>query len=409
MESGVVTDPNVVLKQLSDQIDSALDVRLNCLHIDDLGDWVCRVESQLASKFAALQAKSVAAADDAALAPRNGVRATDQYVAARVPVDPATVRADGRIGVWLGDFPILERQFQRGRLSREHVEFLRKADNPRIQRHMIDAQEFFTRIASEFDWVDFGNNFGYWLLAADPDGEQPKEQLAQRRFTLKKNPDGTWRGSFRLDPIAGSAVNTAISHEANRLRDDDNQANAHRTSVQRNADALTNIVTRGAKRNPKTPLPAPLVHVTVGQLLAEDMVREAARRADARDNGEVYEAEPLIASGTDPNRRCELADGTPIHPHMAMAVLAVANFKRLVLDPDSRILDLGDSVRSFPKDLKLAILAAARGRCRNAGCDAPYTWLQPDHIRAHNNQGPTSTDNSQGLCEPDNQYKSDRW
>ena len=63
-----------------------------------------------------------------------------------------------------------------------------------------------------------------------------------------------------------------------------------------------------------------------------------------------------------------------------LAVMAVAQMKRIILEPESAILDLGRDARSFTKNMKLAMLVAARGRCSSFGCDAPFSWLQADHI-----------------------------
>jgi hypothetical protein len=91
-----------------------------------------------------------------------------------------------------------------------------------------------------------------------------------------------------------------------------------------------------------------------------------------------------------------------------MAILATATLRRLVLGADGEILDLGRRVRTFPRHLKQALAAQSRGRCANQGCDAPYTWLQADHITPWNRNGTTSVGNGQMLCGPDNRRKSDQ-
>lgn len=53
---------------------------------------------------------------------------------------------------------------------------------------------------------------------------------------------------------------------------------------------------------------------------------------------------------------------------------------RLVLDAESRIVDLGRTTRGFPTYLKNAGLAAARGRCSTDGCTAPFR-LAPSRSR----------------------------
>jgi len=57
---------------VSTALDEALAVPLSTMPVDELGDWVCAVESTISAKLAALQARSVQAADDACVGPRTG-------------------------------------------------------------------------------------------------------------------------------------------------------------------------------------------------------------------------------------------------------------------------------------------------------------------------------------------------
>jgi len=91
METGGTATPETALKTLLAAFDQVLAVTLSTMPVDDVGDWVCVVESAVNAKAAALSARSVQAADDAMAGPRNGARNTCQYVAARTPVDPAVV------------------------------------------------------------------------------------------------------------------------------------------------------------------------------------------------------------------------------------------------------------------------------------------------------------------------------
>ncbi len=397
MTLGGVAQAVVAVKAIDSAVDEAAEVPWNCVDPDELADAVARLEVT-AAKVSALRARVLAETEQSPVAARHGFRTTDQYVAARTGHDPAEVRAELRIGRWLRMFPMFSAAYAVGRLSRGHVEWMRRAHNRRIHHHLVDAQEHLIDSAAKLDWVDWLRVWGYFLTAADPDGTLPKDQLQKRRCTIRKRSDGTVSGTFLLDPVSGHAVKTAIDFETQRLLDLDAENDIQRSGTERTADALTQVVMRGAAR-PSGDLPAPLVHVSIGQELAQDMIR-AATDID----GDTI---ALLADPDDINRWCELADGTPIHPHHAMGILAVAEFIRLELDPESAILDLGDETRCFPKDIKLAMLAAARGRCRTPGCDAPYAWLEADHIHPWVKHGRTATHNGQALCRPDNRHKRD--
>ncbi len=42
------------------------------------------------------------------------------------------------------------------------------------------------------------------------------------------------------------------------------------------------------------------------------------------------------------------------------------------------------------------------------GMQRPYAWLVADHVVPHSKHGPTSLNNGQILCNPDNHTKRDR-
>ena len=387
--------------RLLDDLDSALsalvEARWMVVPREELADVVCRVESSLATKMDAVRAAVVVAADDAAVGLVDRARTTDQLVSGRTGVDPARVRADGRLGRWLEAFPVFAEAFGRGVLSRDHLEQLRKSDNVRNHLSLIESQQMLLDAAKTVDWRDWSEVVRYWLLAADPDGDIPKEQLRNRRMSMTKLADGSWTGKFRLDAVSGQILRNAVAMEEQLILDEDAELGIFRQAADRQVDALVRIVGRGAARTNRE-LPAPLVHLVIGKKLAEDMVRQSI----------TGDSTPFEMSQSDVDRRCEFADGTPVHPNAALAVLAVAKFIRLVLAPNSRPLNLGRSTRSFPKDIKMAMMVAARGRCRTPGCDAPYAWLQADHRTPWTRHGLTNIDNGDALCGPDNRFKGDK-
>ncbi len=74
----------------------------------------------------------------------------------------------------------------------------------------------------------------------------------------------------------------------------------------------------------------------------------------------------------------------------------------------SRTKNLGYDVRLFNDAQRQALLVEARGQCTTSGCDAPYSWLEADHIHPSSKGGATDLDDGQMKCRPDNLRKSDR-
>jgi len=301
-----------------------------------------------------------------------------------------------------------------GSITRRHAQVLRDLDNPRSHSDLLAAQDYLVEAGTRCSWQDFVTVCNQWIANADPDGNLPDERTRNRRLTLKRRADGTLSGSFDLDTIGGDAVKNAIEREALRLfridADPTHPEARTRNHTQRMADALVNLVTRGAIRKDGT-VGAPLIHIVVGQdVLDEAICRKAAADAgvlpigpDGNPLGDNLNIDP-----DDPLRRCELVDGTPIHPNQVVALLGVATLRRLVLGADGEILDLGRATRDFPRRLNQAMLAAQRGRCAKDGCDAPPSWLQADHIVPWHPNGHTATSNGQMLCSPGNRAKGDR-
>ena len=126
---------------------------------------------------------------------------------------------------------------------------------------------------------------------------------------------------------------------------------------------------------------------------------------------------PTVPLAANPPRRhweldgstegAELVDGTPLHPAAAVAVLASATLRRLVMGAESEILDLGRRVRCFPQHLGEVLLVAGRGQRVVRGCDAPVTWLQADHLVPWARGGPTDVANGRTCCDPHNKADGD--
>jgi hypothetical protein len=406
----LIDSPTKALEQLHDALDTSSALPLTCLSSDELANHLCslqqvrsRLEAQLCAATAEAHASGVAALDSQ--------RSVAALVGARTRVDPAVVGSDRATGVWLTRFPEFANAFAVGLIARCHVQLLKAKDNARTHSAMVESQTFFIEQAQHLGWSDFCAVVEYWVLAADPDGEEPKRQVAARRLSMRRKGDGMATGSFDLDPLAGALVRSALGQEAARLlrAESDNPASSEapplRSHAQRYVDALVNLVGRGARIGGT--IPAPLIHIVLSQRVAEDMITRLACEAKGALLPDDVDPYSLPIGFGDPDQRSELADGTLIHPALALAAVAKSTLRRLVLTAESEIADLGRSVRNFPRYLKDALLAAARGRCDVIGCDAPFAWLEADHYIPWSRGGHTSLSNGRAKCRPHNLEKRD--
>ncbi len=406
---GALAHGSRVLGDLNAAFDDVLAMPLHCLSRTELDDWINQTQ-RFTSRMAAMACNAATAADQAGVQLLGPHRTLADHVAAQARIESSTVGSDLLLGRWLQRFPDFAEAAAAGTLSRRHLQILRSNDNTRTHRAMWDAQAFFVELAATLVWKDFNEALRYWVLAADPDGDEPKEQVKKRHVRLVTGGDGFVNGQFGYDPLTGAMIKDAVEHEAQQLWRDEQAGNhALRTKAQRQADALATLVARGTKSG-KTQ--RPLIHLVVSdEVLADAAIRLACGDSDDPQRTPLpswLDPNRLPLAWGDVDRRCELVDGTPVHPRLVAALLDLADLRRLVLTADSEVADLGTQVRFYPRHMKDAILAAGRGRCEVQGCSAPLSWLQADHHQPHARGGATSLDNGRSRCDPHNKAKGDR-
>jgi hypothetical protein len=80
--------------------------------------------------------------------------------------------------------------------------------------------------------------------------------------------------------------------------------------------------------------------------------------------------------------------------------------QRLVLGPESEVLDLGRKARLFTAAQRQAMLRG-RGRCQWRNCDSP--WVEADHVTRWVDGGKTSVDDGRMLCAFHHRMRHQGW
>jgi len=360
--------------------------------------------SGLQSQLDSLMAMAVVAGTRAAVHKQQKYKYRNiaQMVADRTGADPARVRRLGRLGEWVDEFSDFNEAWADGLLLTEHIDMIRKvADNSRTHSALLRDQQLFIEWACDYDFHDYTECCGAWVNANDPDGEIPKEQTAKTYFRARKHADGSVKLDGYLDPLSGAAFMTALNQETQKLfrAKQDSDSPLQLDLGKQGADALMNLIVRGHKNTNGTET-TPLINIVMSQSVAADLLDRMRRPV-----GESSTPFPIAFDDID--GRCELIDGTQLHPHFAMQALATADFQRHIMDAKGRILDSSVNSRFFSEAQKHALRVQARGRCRKRGCDAPFPWLEADHRVARSRGGLTEMANGQMLCRPDNLAKGD--
>lgn len=382
---------------LGETLDDLFEAAPSTVSDDDLADALA-VFPVLESRMDALQSRLLDMARERALAQRNGVAKLDHYLQAKTALSGFEARARIRRTNWLTSFPLFAQAHEAGVVSVEHLERIRKSlDNQRTHVVLQRSQQLFIDAARDCSYADFEKVCDYWKIAADPDGQEPADQIAQTSFRARRRSDGMISVAGLLDPLSGQTFLTAWEAEAQKLAVTDDETGESRSMGKRGADALLRLVARGAARSDGSH-PDPLIHIVMSLRVAEATLQRFAYGADV----------PVDVDPFDVDKRCELIDGTPIHPRLAFAVLGVAALQRVVVDAKSRPLNVSYASRGFPKWLKHILAIRSRGRCEKHGCDSPYAWLQADHELAHSHGGPTAYANANNYCRPCNLAKGDQ-
>lgn len=329
-------------------------------------------------------------------APRStGVRTAGQLVGVETSADPASVRVALARGRWLRDFPLFEAAFAAAEISGSHLDVLRRTvDGPLTHWQLVEEQDFFLDAARDCSFADFKKVAAYWLIAVDPDGDEPREQEERTGLSMRKGRGGRLFIRGELDAISGEVVHAAVGRRAQQMAAADQDQGVVRTEAQRHAAALVELVSQGFAR-PGTPTP-PLINIVMSQRVAEYLIEQAAEPT----------SDPSPVRWDDVDGRCELIDGTPIHPKQVLSLFGVATFRRHILDARSRAIDVSVNARAFPAWMRNVFHIQARGGCETPGCDAPHRWMQADHVRPSSRGGKTRLANGQNLCAADNQAKT---
>ena len=389
-ESGALKSLDASLAALSEEF-------LPTMSADELGARCLSLQTAR-QRLDGIIAGGIAEAERAGVAANAGLRTMAQFLAARTHASPDALRADHRVGVWVGQFAQLEDAMLNGSLSRQHVDQLRRTENIRVFAAMQRDQQLFIRFAADLEWKSFKNTVKYWLMVNDQDGPDPEDHEAENSCTLTEMSNGRVRLTLDLDPKSGGILKQQLQDEENSLFDKDQEDGTVRTASQRRAAAAANLIERGAGRSEAKA--KPLIHVVMSLKVLMHTIAQLAKEPHEQDFVSVLDA-------NDVDGRCELLDGTPVHPKYALVLLMHARIRRQVLTAKSNTLNASSPTRLFPQWMKDIRLVETRGQCETAGCDALTSWLQADHHTPFSETGQTTLADLRNLCRPDNLAKGD--
>ena len=188
-----------------------------------------------------------------------------------------------------------------------------------------------------------------------------QQQREDRRFSVTQDPDGSWKLFGHFDYMAGRRFSMALAKMVEAFRREE-KPDSEITYLQRNADALLQLVTRDG---PQRAAPASLLIIS--------------------------EYDPATGEFGQPR----LDDGQPVPPEELARFIDDAEVYTAFADAEGQPLWLGRSQRSASVAQRI-MLAARDGGC--IGCKSPSERCEAHHIQHWTDDGPTDIDNLVQLC-----------
>lgn len=233
---------------------------------------------------------------------------------------------------------------------------------PEAEPHLVD-------IVEDLDAVDTHKTVVYWRQTVEGPGELDAEvQFARRGLSISDTTGGMTRVDGWLTRTCAEAFRAGLEANMPPRRDGDT-----RTPAQRRHDSLDNL-SRDWLDNGTTP--------TVGGekphlLILTDL-----------------EALQGVAGGTH-----ETIDGNILDVDTLRMIACDSSITRIVLGPDSEVLDIGRKTRVWTPAQRRAIIARDR-HCQGPGCRAKPKHCDIHHVHHWADGGTTTIDKGKLYCRP---------
>ncbi len=304
-----------------------------------------------------------------------------------------------RTGRMLRRMPLVAQAAHDGRVRTPQLTVLGVAHaNTRACERMPEFDELLATHGAHLRYPDFARLVGRWVALADPDGAARRhDRVDEDRHAAVRTVGeatslvaaGTALAGAELREILLRFVEVELATDwaeaRARLGDEACTSTLARTDRQRRFDALVAIF-RAAAGSGAIPVTDPLVNILLDARTAADTLVRAT-------GGEV----PVPSPDEVLARRCETVDGVQVDPRDALAAMLLGQLRRVVLDAESVVIDLGRRGRLFRGGARDAVLLPT-DRCAWPGCIVPGPHSEIDHLLEWERGGRTRPCNGVPKC-----------
>jgi hypothetical protein len=190
-----------------------------------------------------------------------------------------------------------------------------------------------------------------------------------------------------------------------------------RTDAQRRFDALVNIfqtASTAADNGITGAAAATVVNIvadsaTWGRLLVAGGLAAATdldgNPIDPFTGLALDDLDSLLANLVDPSQMCKTANGIALHPHDVLRSALSGHIRRIVVDSDQVVIDMGRKQRLFTGNARHAAKLLIT-HCEHTGCELRADWCDIDHVNEWDrDHGATNQHNAAVLCRFHNNDK----
>ena len=363
-------------------------------------------------KLEAVAVSIVAEADRREVFRDDGHVSVRGWVKASLRVADLAVTHRVRTATLVRDLPMCADALAAGRLGVDQIrELARLHANRRCGDQLAASVDGLIEVATTHTFDVFKQTARQWEQLADADGAHRDHDHAHAARTARAVAVGD---EVFLEGRFGTAQGAAITEVLERftqaefdaewddlrarLGDDACPHLLERSDRQRRADAVAAIFAAAATALPDAKRAEPVVRIIIDQAVYDAQLAAMTGHSNVAD-----------VDLTDlAHQRCQTTSGLPIDPADAVAASLIGHIRRVIIDADGLIIDLGRRSRIFTGSAREAArLQAAfdlHGRCLWPGCG--HHHCQIDHTQPWPDGGPTDVRNAGPLCPRHNRFKT---
>jgi Domain of unknown function (DUF222) len=318
--------------------------------------------------------------------------------------------------------------------SPQTTTFAKTFANRRVRDRLPEFIPTLLEHAEQLPYTDFATCINTFTTLADQDGAHHDRD---HNITTRRASAFDVGGTLELRMAGGDALTAAemiAIHRAFTEReytkdiatrrqlhgDDADNHDLARTNTQRSFDAIIEIFRQATtSTTPGQPI-EPVVNIIIDAHTFANIQHHAGLTPTTPD-GQPIDPFTGVPNPTglisdllgQPDqlreRRCETSTGTPLHPHDILRATLAGHTRRVILDSNDVIINMGRKTRLYTGSARTAAKLLIR-HCQRPGCELPADFSQIDHNHEWNTNGQTNQNNAGIMCGPDNRHKHrERW